>query len=70
MIPLAGSQQPAHPAEEQEAVSAGGSRADDRGNEAARLATAEAEFRSAVQREQAALMASGIGRIEVRKKLR
>jgi len=31
----------------------------------ARLAAAEAEFRCAVQREQAALMASGLGRVEV-----
>lgn len=30
-----------------------------------RLARAEAEFRFAVQREQAVLMSSGLGRIEV-----
>ena len=30
-----------------------------------KLAAAEAEFRCAVQREQAALMASGLGRVEV-----
>lgn len=30
-----------------------------------RLGTAEAEFRVAVQREQAALMASGLARVEV-----
>lgn len=34
-------------------------------SEATRLATAEAEFRFAVQREQATLMASGLGRIQV-----
>ncbi|CAN0301324.1 unnamed protein product, partial [Ectocarpus fasciculatus] len=54
------------PGEEQQqgVTSSAGGRADDHGSEAARLATAEAEFRSAVQREQAALMASGIGRVE------
>lgn len=34
--------------------------------EMANLVAAEAEFRRAVQREQAALMASGLGRVEVR----
>ncbi|CAB1102671.1 unnamed protein product [Ectocarpus sp. CCAP 1310/34] len=72
MIPAAaGGQQPTRPRQGQNSVSAGGggggggsSRADDHGSEAARLATAEVEFRSAVQREQAALMASGVSRIE------
>ena len=43
-----------------------GSREDEARSEMTRLATAEAEFRFAVQGEQAALMASGLGRIEVR----
>ncbi|CAM9706636.1 unnamed protein product, partial [Ectocarpus sp. 8 AP-2014] len=66
MIPAAaGGQQPTHPRQEQNGASAAaaaenGSRADEHGSEAARLATAEVEFKSAVQREQAALMASGI----------
>ncbi|CAM9851071.1 unnamed protein product, partial [Ectocarpus sp. 8 AP-2014] len=66
MIPAAaGGQQPTQPRQEQNGASAAaaveaGSRADEHGSEAARLATAEVEFKSAVQREQAALMASGI----------
>lgn len=43
-----------------------GSREDEARSEMTRLATVEAEFRFAVQGEQAALMASGLGRIEVR----
>lgn len=35
-------------------------------SEMTRLATAEVDFRLAVQREQAALMDAGLGRIEVR----
>ncbi|CBJ28467.1 hypothetical protein Esi_0106_0063 [Ectocarpus siliculosus] len=70
MVPAAaGGEQPRHPRQEQNgagaaAAAAAGSRADEHGSEAARLATAEVEFKSAVQREQAALMASGISRIE------
>lgn len=52
------------------AAGSGSSSRGDRGEEVrsemTRLATAETEFRFAVQREQAALMASGLGRIEVR----
>lgn len=42
-----------------------GSSSASRDSEMGRLAKAEAEFRFAVQREQAALMASGVGRTEV-----
>lgn len=43
----------------------GGGSSSSRDSEMERLAKAEAEFRFAVQREQAALMASGLGRTEV-----